>query len=107
MIDNQKYNGWANYATWRVQLELVDDEVRNMLDNDPNYFEDKKDWEIADELKDFVMELISDHVTENENGIGNIIEGYAIAFLEDVDWIELAYTAIELANDMKAESVNA
>ena len=23
-MSDKKYNGWTNYATWRVQLEIID-----------------------------------------------------------------------------------
>lgn len=103
MKDDEKgYNGWTNYATWRVQLELVSDEVNNMLENDPQYFEGKSQSEVADELKDFVEELICDHTIDND-GIGPLVQGYALAFVSDVNWYELAGHAIEEAKQYKGE----
>lgn len=31
-MKDDKYNGWTNYATWRVQLELISDYVNGMFE---------------------------------------------------------------------------
>jgi len=64
-----KYNGWTNYATWRVNLEIFDGaEFGNMA---------------ACEMREFVEELI-----ENETPEG-LARDYAMAFIADVDWMEI------------------
>ena len=64
-----KYNGWTNYATWRVNLEIFDGgEFSNMA---------------ACEMREFVEELI-----ENETPEG-LARDYAMAFIADVDWMEI------------------
>lgn len=68
--EKEKYNGWTNYATWRVNLEIFDG----------------GDWNCysPDELKEFV----EDYLTESTNeGIGR---DYALAFISDVNWDEIA-----------------
>lgn len=66
-----KYNGWTNYATWRINLELID-----------GYEFDEH--QTAESLEDFVEEIAFAHI---EDGI---VKDYARAFLLDVNWHELA-----------------
>ena len=78
-----KYNGWTNYATWRVNLEIFDgfDPFDNFSDDQANMM----DW-LADALKEYAETLIY----EAGGGDGNIAVDYALAFLSDVNWREIA-----------------
>jgi hypothetical protein len=67
-----RYNGWTNYATWRVHLEMFD-----TYDTDGRAV-------TAEELEEMADEWVSD------SGRGGIAESYARAFLADVDWREIA-----------------
>jgi hypothetical protein len=68
-MSNATYNGWTNYATWRVNLE--------MFDGSDQY------WS-ADSAKEFVEEIIIDSTEEG------VARDYALAFLSDVNWYEIA-----------------
>jgi len=77
------YNGWTNYETWRVNLEIFDG-------MDPyDYFADDQAnmmlW-LADSLKEYAEELIF----EVGGGKSNLAIDYARAFLENVNWHEIA-----------------
>ena len=76
-----KYNGWANYATWRVNLELFDG--------------DNESWAYgsSDGMREFAELLITESTDE---GVGR---DYAMAFLDEVNWQEIAehYEEEELA----------
>ena len=63
-----KYNGWSNYETWRVNLE--------MLDGSP----EMATWS-EDELEEYCREILS------EQGEGLCFD-YAIDFLRQVNWRE-------------------
>jgi hypothetical protein len=71
-MNNEKYNGWTNYATWRVALEIFD--------------ESPDAWEeiTADDCK-YYAEMIVD----NGSSEGFALD-YALAFLQDVNWQEIA-----------------
>ena len=75
-MEKQTYNGWTNYATWRVNLEVFDVIAG--------------EW-TAHSAKDFAEELV--YQTTHE-GLGR---DYALAFLADVNWHEIAehYTETE------------
>lgn len=72
------YNGWANYATWRVNLEIID-----------GINPQEMDWHgmplsgLAGAIKDYVEEIVCPNCN-------TITESYALAFLSDVNWTEIA-----------------
>jgi hypothetical protein len=76
-----KYNGWTNYATWRVNLEIFDG-------FDPkDYWSGSDRWEaydLGDFLKGYAEELIESSSTEG------LARDYALTFLSDVDWRQIA-----------------
>lgn len=76
--DNSRYNGWTNYATWRVNLEILGD--IDLAD----YFNDKPELSTATEwCKECVQELL-------ENAGSGLTLDYAMAFISDVNWREIA-----------------
>ena len=76
MTDNT-YNGWTNYETWRVNLEIFDG-----WDN-----EGKK--VSPDSLRDTAEEYIY-FALGGHNDADTIVAGWASAFLSDVNWFEIA-----------------
>ena len=82
-MDNEKYNGWHNYATWRVNLELLDDYLQS---NREEMLELSVE-ELADHLKTVTEEYIDvcDVCCSNL-----LIQGWAEAFISDVDYYEIA-----------------
>ena len=82
-MNDNKYNGWTNYATWRINLEIFDgfDPFDNFSDDQATMM----DW-LADTLKEYAETLIY----EAGGGNGNIAVDYALAFLQDVNWHEIA-----------------
>lgn len=85
MTNTTKYNGWTNYATWRVNLEMFDgmslDDV-SVLDRDDVH-------QVADNLKDYAESFIE------ESSSQGLARDYALAFLSDVDWCEIAQHMID------------
>ena len=83
-MEDKKYNGWSNYATWRVNLEMV---------NGSDYVESGDVFESIIELSDRIKNDIKDYIEEECNngkeGI-NFALSYAMAFLWDVNWYEIA-----------------
>lgn len=73
------YNGWTNYATWRVNLEFFDDGALE-------YYHD------ANSYHKYVESVIKEQTS-------GIALDYALAFLADVNWHEIAehYTETEEA----------
>ena len=69
------YNGWTNYATWRINLELFSDmEVTDYFDELPT----------TEMLEDYVENVVFDH-----SGNMGLMEDYARAFLCNVNYHEI------------------
>jgi len=68
-MNDKTYNGWTNYATWRVNLEVFDG----------------SDWSCytADAMRDYVEDVIC-------GSAGGWARDYALAFISDVNWHEIA-----------------
>ena len=76
-----QYNGWTNYATWRVNLEIFDGMTARDLTG--RYVNS------ASEIKDAAMEC-AENVIFDCTKEGSLMEDYARAFLADVNWWEIA-----------------
>ena len=86
-MSNNTYNGWTNYATWRVNLEIFDGvSYRDLFGASPRYMDIKS---CADALKE--------HVEENVqiSTVPGIARDYALAFLSDVNWREIAEHVVQ------------
>ena len=86
-----KYNGWTNYATWRINLEIFDgfDPFDNFSDDQANMM----DW-LADYLKEYAEEIIDQTSSEG------LARDYALAFLQEVNWREIAeHMFLDYADD--------
>lgn len=71
-MENTNYNGWSNYATWRVNLEILGN------------------IEFESEVSpDDLKEIVEDVVFTNKSG-GGLIEDYARAFISEVNFYEIA-----------------
>lgn len=97
-MEDNKYNGWNNYATWCVQLEIVSDYISNMAsdDEDRTMLLDMSFTDLCEHLSGYVDEVVCGY---DEQIAGTLAESYAQAFLSEVDWAELAHHAQE---DLKA-----
>jgi hypothetical protein len=82
----EKYNGWANYETWRVKLEIFD----NTPISDYSNCEDEFDPSMicAYTLSDALKERAEYYIEESSQE--GLARDYALAFLENVDWREIA-----------------
>jgi len=72
---NKKYNGWTNYATWRINLEIIDGiefEVETC----------------AEDIKEIVEDVV---FSQYELGNGsNLVEDYARSFISQVNFYKIA-----------------
>lgn len=63
MSEDTKYNGWTNYATWRIQLELIEDYVRTMAEDWDTSTEGQEKWDTYSELGDYLKEFAEEAIT--------------------------------------------
>lgn len=91
MSNDTRYNGWTNYATWRVNLELFSNGetladmgfTRTGLHN---------------QLRDFAEEVVC-------GGASGLVADYATAFLSEVDWAEIARHLLDDETEEDADNV--
>ena len=69
-----EYNGWSNYATWRINLEILGDiEFEDIVS------------------ADYLQEIVYDCVFDGRDFSGlSLVKDYALAFLRDVNYYEIA-----------------
>jgi hypothetical protein len=80
-----KYNGWTNYATWRVNLEMFDG-----IEPDDMGWEELELYELSLALKDYAVEAIEGSCASNSKDGDSLAVSYALAFIEGVNWHEIA-----------------
>lgn len=88
-----KYNGWTNYATWRVNLEVFDGmDIREMFESE---VEEGDAYSLSKALKNYAESVIDEDGTRE-----GLAVDYALAFLSDVNWYEIAE---HMLDDIKAD----
>ena len=95
------YNGWTNYATWRVNLEIFDSlELGDFWGYESAKASEIDAYDFGQVMKDYAEEILQ----EQANGDGtNLVFSYAMAFISDVNWTEIAKHKIEeYAEDIAA-----
>lgn len=76
----EKYNGWTNYATWRVNLEIIDGiEIDTII--------------CAEYIKEYIEDVVFGQY-ELGNG-SHLVEDYARAFVSEVNFYEIAQSINE------------
>jgi len=71
----QKYNGWTNYATWRINLEIFDGESVD-------------DW--VDGVEPSMLQEMAEDLVLMDVDKQSLIASYAMAFMSEVNWHEIA-----------------
>lgn len=75
-----EYNGWTNYETWLVNLEMG-------FTDDPHAFESRNLDDLIVELRDY-----AEHVLESDNTLAT---NFVNIILSKVDWREIAEAVLE------------
>lgn len=73
-MDTKKHNGWTNYATWRIALEMFDGYTVKRATREG--------------CKEYVEQYLEDATMGREPLL--YVGGWANAFLADVNWQEIA-----------------
>ena len=80
-MEDNRYNGWANYATWRINLEICDDITSSLIG--------EQTFESVYALSEYLKDGVDDILT-NYGELEGLAVDYARAFVADVDWYEIA-----------------
>jgi hypothetical protein len=82
----ETYNGWTNYATWRIALEWFDNF---------NVDEHEMDaYELSQQLQTYVENTLEETTVQSQ-----IVLDYALAFTSEVNWYEIAEHLINDQNN--------
>ena len=80
-----EYNGWTNYETWLVNLEM------GLTDDSRDFYEARNLDDLIVELKDYAENLI-----ESDNTLAT---NFANIILSEVDWHDIAEVVLEQLMD--------
>ena len=87
-----RYNGWTNYATWRINLEIIDGiDARDMW---PREVRDDDAYSLSKQLEEYAEEVVSGY-----GQVEGLAMDYARAFLSDVNWYEIAEHLLDAIRD--------
>ena len=75
-MKNEKHNGWTNYATWSVNLEIFDGLHSDM----------DEEGVTAEYCEEYAEEVLFSEFDNDQS----LACSYARAFLADVNWHEIA-----------------
>ena len=88
-----KYNGWTNYATWRVNLELFD----GFNPYDAGYSKEHDAYTLGQCLEEYAKDVL-DAYADSEG----LAHSYAMAFISEVNWREIAQHMIDAHSEEAA-----
>lgn len=92
-MSDEEYNGWSNYATWRINLECCDQATCRDFGVDPTV--EDFDWdEGVDTVADGLREMVEMNL-ESEARPQSLVFAYAMAFISEVNWREIASHIVE------------
>ena len=92
MTQDTTYNGWTNYATWRVNLEIFDGmNITDYFDERPEVH-DVRNW-----AKEYAAEMVAAEIPDG------LALSYALAFIDQVDFWSIAERLIEAVDYAEEE----
>jgi hypothetical protein len=87
-MTDKTYNGWTNYETWRVNFEIFDG--FDYTDHGYDGLNEDDAYDLGQYLKEYANEIIF-----TSDSPSSLMEDYARAFLQAVNWREIAAHKIE------------
>jgi len=99
MSEDKKYNGWTNYATWRISLEVFDDHysLAEQYENAGSVYD------LSTSLEEYMEEILEQDIPEcNKN---SLTLSYAMAFISEVNFYEIAEHIWEQIQENKKEEI--
>lgn len=82
-MTDTRYNGWTNYATWRVNLEICDEHAQYLA-------ESRETFSSMSDLAQAFEDAVEEAITKDGMIEDGLALDYARAFLSDVDWWDIA-----------------
>ena len=82
-MNDQTYNGWTNYATWRVNLEMIDSDYWIEVINEHYQLPELHEFEVV--IREFYFKQVDQTVVAD-----SLASSLAYEFLDQVDWRDIA-----------------
>lgn len=99
MSEDKKYNGWTNYATWKLNLEVFDDHYSLA----GQYENIESVYDLSNLLKEYINEILEQDIPEcNKNSLAL---NYAMAFVLEVNYYEIAEKIWEQIKENKKKEL--
>jgi len=93
MAQDNTYNGWSNYATWRINLEIFDNFDISDYDKTP--------YELSQQLKDYADEIL--YMDQKNLDNESLALSYARAFMDEVNFYEIAEALLDAYIEEESE----
>ena len=93
-----KHNGWTNYATWRINLEMISDQE---IHRNEDYVDECKNgdtYKLSLAMQEYVLENL---YTENQ-----LTYDYACGFVAEVNFYEIAEHIISDYEESHCDNCN-
>ena len=99
-MKDKTYNGWTNYATWRINLEIFDGvDLKDIC----TFKASPNAYDVGLQLINYAEEIIFLDSHIGNKTPSSLLEDYARAFLEQVNWMEIAEHLIaDYAEELKS-----
>ena len=94
-----QYNGWANYETWRINLEMLDGMTPEDFGVDVRRLDLDEVLEQVTRLSESMAAYVYEMVEQDAKGFALDL---ALSFLHEVDWYGIAE---HMLSDAKTELV--
>jgi hypothetical protein len=94
-MKNEKYKGFSNYATWRIAKKYFDG--FDLCVGMGYYTQEDIDELDPSDLKNDLQELVEVQFHSETQGVDTKVLDFAMAFISDVNWKEVAEYFIAIA----------
>ena len=96
MNTDKTYNGWTNFETWKINLEVLDGYTSHIIDSERvKETLETKTYDLSEELEDYVFEVLGFDQCQNEY---SLLSNYAYWIIKEVNFYEIAE---HIKNDLK------
>lgn len=96
-MNNKTYNGWSNYATWRVNLEIIDGF---------HWSPEETTFKSIYELSEYIKDTVHTAIDGDGQDITALVLGYAHAFISDVNYYEIAQSVADSCPELITSTGN-
>tara|TARA_R100000329_G_C7438654_1_gene154214 strand:+ start:66 stop:386 length:321 start_codon:yes stop_codon:yes gene_type:complete len=88
MSKDNTYNGWTNFETWKINLEVLDDYPSYLIESDRiKETLDTDTSDLSDQIEQYVFDFLGFDECEKDY---QLIANYCYWFIKEVNFYEIA-----------------